>query len=175
MSDGQPPTVTVEAHDETEAGWPEVERWSALARETLVGEGMVDGHLDLFFVDREPMTELNHQHLGQDRPTDVLAFPLDGPGLASVAESADGSVIATIGVDGPPPHLGDVIVCPDVAREQAPGHAGSVEVELALLVVHGVLHVLGHDHADAEQAVEMQSRERHHLARAGFVHPVTVS
>ncbi|MCP3989998.1 MAG: rRNA maturation RNase YbeY [Actinomycetia bacterium] len=149
-------------------------RWSALAHETLLAEGMVGGHLDLFFVDREPMGELNRQHLGQDRPTDVLSFPLDGPGLASAPESLGDSMEAKVGVDGPPPHLGDVVVCPDVAREQAAGHAGSVEAELALLVIHGVLHVLGHDHVAPEETVEMQSRERHHLARAGFAHPVMV-
>ncbi len=173
MSNRQPLTVTVDGHDETRTGWPEVERCAALARETLIVEGMVSGHLDLLFVDREPMKELNRQHLGQDRPTDVLAFPLDGPGLVSAIEPANGSA-EEVGIDGPPAHLGDVVVCPEVARQQAPEHAGSVEAELALLVIHGVLHVLGHDHAEAEETAEMQSWEGSHLARAGFAHPVMV-
>jgi probable rRNA maturation factor len=55
--------------------------------------------------------------------------------------------------------LGDVVICPDVARMQASTHAGTLEDELALLVVHGVLHVLGYDHAKAAEAEVMRSRE----------------
>jgi probable rRNA maturation factor len=56
-------------------------------------------------------------------------------------------------------------VCPRVAQRQAPEHAGTYDDELALLVVHGVLHVLGHDHAEAGDAATMQARERHLLER----------
>jgi probable rRNA maturation factor len=56
--------------------------------------------------------------------------------------------------------LGDVVVCPSVAERQAPEHAGGYDDELALLVVHGVLHVLGHDHAEPEETAVMQARER---------------
>ncbi|HEY6414947.1 MAG TPA: rRNA maturation RNase YbeY, partial [Acidimicrobiales bacterium] len=61
--------------------------------------------------------------------------------------------------------LGDVVVCPAVAERQAPEHAGSYDDELALLVVHGVLHVLGHDHAGVDEAAIMQARERELLQR----------
>jgi probable rRNA maturation factor len=61
--------------------------------------------------------------------------------------------------------LGDVVVCPAVAARQAPQHAGSYEDELALLVVHGVLHVLGMDHADPAEEATMQARERELLDR----------
>ena len=61
--------------------------------------------------------------------------------------------------------LGDVVVCPAVAARQAPEHAGSYDDELALLVVHGVLHVLGMDHAEAGEAAAMQARERELLDR----------
>ena len=72
--------------------------------------------------------------------------------------------------------LGDVVVCPDVAREQAPDHAGTLDDELALLVVHGVLHVLGHDHAESGDTALMRAKElellsAHHWsgpAPAGF-------
>ena len=63
--------------------------------------------------------------------------------------------------------LGDVLVCPTVAARNAPTHAGTYEDELALLVVHGVLHILGMDHADDAEAAAMQAREREHLARHG--------
>ena len=60
---------------------------------------------------------------------------------------------------GVPVLLGDVVVCPAVAAEQAAAHAGTVDDELALLVVHGVLHVLGHDHAEADETARMRERE----------------
>ena len=72
--------------------------------------------------------------------------------------------------------LGDVVICPEVARDQAPQHAGTLDDELALLIVHGVLHVLGRDHAEPAEAAEMRERElallqEHHWhgpAPAGF-------
>ena len=56
--------------------------------------------------------------------------------------------------------LGDIVICPEVAVEQAPTHAGTVEDEMALLVVHGVLHILGWDHDTVDKTVAMQARER---------------
>ena len=156
--------VTVDGHDETAKGLTNVERWCEVARQTLVGEGVRRGHLDLLFVNTGPMAELNRRHLGHEGPTDVLAFPLDGP------EAQHGAVGAA---DSPTPsHLGDVVICPEVAQDQALDHAGDVDAELTLLVVHGVLHVLGHDHALAAETDLMQSRERFHLQRHGFRYPV---
>ncbi|MEL6986005.1 MAG: rRNA maturation RNase YbeY, partial [Actinomycetota bacterium] len=65
----------------------------------------------------------------------------------------------------------DIVICPEVARRQAPEHCGSIEAELALLVIHGVLHILGHDHAEPEETAVMQARERHHLGLLGHRHP----
>ena len=105
--------------------------------------------------------------MGADGPTDVLAFPIDDPAVAGRWPDA-----GTTGPDRDEPDpsdlpllLGDVIVCPAVAARQAPEHAGTLEDELALLVVHGVLHVLGHDHAEPEEAAVMQARERALLQR----------
>jgi probable rRNA maturation factor len=61
--------------------------------------------------------------------------------------------------------LGDVVVCPLVAQRQAPQHAGTLDDELALLVVHGVLHLLNYDHAEEEETAVMQRRERELLAK----------
>ncbi len=61
--------------------------------------------------------------------------------------------------------LGDVVVCPAIAARQAPAHAGSYDDEIALLVVHGVLHVLGMDHAEPADEAAMQARERELLDR----------
>ncbi len=93
------------------------------------------------------MADLNAEHMGEDGPTDVLSFPIDGP---------------EAGADG---LLGDVVVCPAVARRNAPDHAGTYDDEVALLVVHGVLHVLGHDHAEPDAASVMRDREVAHLQR----------
>ena len=67
--------------------------------------------------------------------------------------------------------LGDVVVCPAVAADQAADHAGTLDDELALLVVHGVLHVLGHDHAEPGEATIMRRRELELLERLHWAGP----
>ncbi len=128
-----------------------------LATKVLEGEGLAEGRVDIHLVDLDTMTGLNAEHMGADRPTDVLAFPLEPDVFSSL--------------DGEPPMVGDIVICPAVAVEQAADHAGTVEAEFALLVIHGVLHLLGHDHAEPDETTEMQSRERGHLAALGFAHP----
>jgi probable rRNA maturation factor len=92
--------------------------------------------LNVLCVDRPSMTELNVQHMGRKGPTDVLAFPMDLPGES---------------LEGEPSILGDVVLCPDVAAEQAPEHGATYQAELELLLVHGILHLLGHDHAEPDE------------------------
>jgi probable rRNA maturation factor len=134
--------ATDDQHDEP----VDLPRWSRLATDALAAEG-AQGELSLLFVDEAAMAALNQEHMGHEGPTDVLSFPIDG---------------AAAGPDG---LLGDVVVCPAVARRNAPDHAGTYDGELALLVVHGVLHVLGHDHAEADDAEAMRAREVDLLAR----------
>ena len=157
-----PSELVVEAHDETTSGSPDVARWQEVAEGTLAEEGVTSGRLDLIFVEPDEIAALNAEHLGHTGPTDVLAFPLDGPGTDPI-EVVD---------DGLPRHLGDVVICPAVAERQAAAYGGTVDAELTLLVVHGVLHVLGHDHVEPEETSLMQERERLHLSRYGFAHPV---
>ena len=139
-------------------------RWARLAEAVLVAEG-VRGHaeLSLLFVGQDEITILNQQFLGKDGPTDVLAFPIDATEVEVVSMPAmarTGPDRAPIDPGDLPLLLGDVVVCPAVAARQAPEHAGTVDDELALLIVHGLLHVLGHDHAAPEQAARMRARER---------------
>jgi len=94
------------------------------------------------------IAELNERYLDESGPTDVLAFPIDA------GEPAPG---------GRPLLLGDVIVCPAVASRYAQANRRTVTDELALLVVHGVLHILGHDHAMDEEAAAMRAAEARHL------------
>jgi probable rRNA maturation factor len=144
-------------HDEPGAAVVDLARWVALAEGVLAAEGVAAGELTLAFVDEPDMVELNQEHMGESYATDVLSFPID----------ADLALGGTAGrdPDGEPLLLGDVVVCPRVAVANAPAHAGTVDDELALLVVHGVLHVLGHDHATAEDTARMQARELHHLVQ----------
>jgi probable rRNA maturation factor len=147
-----------------QAGLPvDTVRWARLAEAVLLAEG-VRGHaeLSLLFVNEQDIAILNEEFLGKTGPTDVLAFPIDG----ELVEVEDGPGPHRRGPDRPPPDpgdlpllLGDVVVCPTVAARQATEHAGSVDDELALLVVHGVLHVLGYDHAEAEETARMRGRE----------------
>ena len=113
------------------------------------------------------MAELNGRFMGAEGPTDVLAFPIDDP-----IEPGRWPDAGSTGPDREPPELadlpvllGDVVVCPAVAARQAPEHAGTFDDELALLVVHGVLHILGHDHAAPEETARMQAKERELLER----------
>ncbi len=193
------------------------ERLKRLVAEVVVDEGVSTGMLHLYLIDPGFMGYLNKTFMGHDGPTDVLAFPIDGPELAGGGgidlslvpntgadtvdsedvgqpdEDASGATatVRRVGGDdvvdqstddeyvdwdddyGPVPiHLGDVMVCPQVAARQAPDHTGSLPAELSLLVIHGVLHVLGHDHAEPGQTARMRGRERQHLARLGYRHPV---
>ena len=139
-------------------------RWQQLALDVLVAEGVRGlAELAVLFVSEHEMAELNDSYMGKAGPTDVLAFPID----AAEAEIVLHGQPPSRGPDRAPPDpadmpllLGDVVVCPAVAARQAPDHAGSVDDEMALLVVHGVLHVLGHDHVDDDDRVAMQARER---------------
>lgn len=149
-------------------------RWVRLARFVL-GEERVpeEAELSVIFVDEQAITDLNERFLGGSEPTDVLAFPMDddvspggrqpdqgGRGPGSPAEPSD-----------PPVVLGDVIVCPRVAERQAPEHGHAVADELALLVVHGVLHLLNYDHAEDREAAAMKRRERELLERFRDLEP----
>ena len=117
----------------------------------------------MLFVDEGTIADLNGRFMGSAGPTDVLSFPIDGePEVPGRWPDQGGPGPDRLGddLDDLPVLLGDVVVCPAVAARNAPGHAGSYDDELALLVVHGVLHLLGHDHAEPEERAEMQARER---------------
>jgi probable rRNA maturation factor len=157
----------------------DLERWQRLARSVLSEEGIRGGtELSIFFVEADDISDLNQEHMGMSGPTDVLAFPIDA---GEVLEVVSGPTGASKGPDRSPPDrgdmpllLGDIVICPAVARDQAPDHAGNLEDELALLVVHGTLHVLGWDH-DTESATEnMRRRERQLLETHHWHGPVPV-
>lgn len=102
--------------------------------------------LSVAVVELDEMTALNERYRGKEGPTDVLSFPCDDP--CPVADADE------------PITLGDVIISPQVAEENAIRLGHTVEEELNLLLVHGVLHLLGYDHEADEDALVMQERER---------------
>ena len=154
-----PTVIEDDARDDPDPAQPvDVSRWEAMVADVLFAEGLGDRLVEvhLHFVDEPSIEVLNRDHMNGSGPTDVLAFPVDD--------------LAEVPVDVPV-LLGDVVVCPSVAARQAPEHAGDYHAELALLVVHGVLHLLGDNHADPDQAAAMQTKERGHLARHGVERP----
>jgi probable rRNA maturation factor len=154
--------------DEQNDAAVEVDRWVRLAHHVLQDEGVQgEAELSLLFVDELSMAELNQRFMDRTGPTDVLAFPIDenGPTGRWPDAGSTGPERTDAEPSEAPLLLGDVVLCPAVAARQAPEHAGTFDDELALLVVHGVLHVLGHDHAEEDEAARMQAREQELLER----------
>jgi probable rRNA maturation factor len=139
-------------------------RWMRLAEHVLKEEGVRgDAELSVLFVDEQSMADLNKRFLGKDGPTDVLAFPIDEePPESGRSPDSGGSGPGYVPSEPGdlPTLLGDVVICPAVASRNAPNHAGTYDDELALLVVHGILHLMGRDHMDADEAEAMEARER---------------
>jgi probable rRNA maturation factor len=160
--------VTVFVADEQAARPVDTDRWQALAVAVLAAEGVQgECELSVLFVDEATISDLNERFMGHEGPTDVLSFPIDGeanPPGRWPDNGGPGPDRLDEDMDDLPLLLGDVVVCPVIADRNAPGHAGSYDDELALLVVHGILHLLGMDHADEAGRTAMQARERELLA-----------
>ena len=161
-------TVRVFGSDEQRDVDVDVLRWVRLAELVLAEERVPpDAEMSVLFVDAADDHGPQRAVPRRRRPTDVLAFPLDdvevasgrrpdegGRGPGSPAEATD-----------PPIVIGDVVVCPVVARAQAEAREADLDDELALLVVHGTLHLLSYDHADELDATRMQACEQELLAK----------
>ena len=143
MDDGEQPRVLI-SNRQDEAVDEEALR--ALARDTLRGEGIERAELSVSFVDQEEIAGLHERFMDEPGPTDVLSFPLD---------DVDESGVRL---------LGDVVVAPTEAARNNPGDPAA---ELRLLLVHGILHLLGYDHEDADERTRMWERqERYSGVRA---------
>ena len=170
--------VQVFGADEQDAVEVDVLRWVRLAQLVLEEERVPpDAEVSVLFVGEGTMTDLNERFLDGSGPTDVLAFPLDDeplPGGRHPDEGGRGPGTPA-GDDEPPLILGDVLVCPAVAERQAKELGRSLDDELALLVVHGVLHLLDYDHAETDEAARMRQRETELLERFRTGEPETGS
>lgn len=109
-----------------------------------------EGEVVVLLTDDAAVRELNQRFRGKDRPTNVLSFP--------APETAR-------------PHLGDLVLASGVCNAEAAEQGKTVADHLTHLVVHGVLHLLGHDHEDAAEAETMEARERAILASLGVADP----
>jgi probable rRNA maturation factor len=154
--------IDVFAADEQSAAPVDLERWSALARSVLESRGLLgDTEVSLLFVDEATIAALNERFLSRSGPTDVLAFPVEDDPVSPGRFPDMGGTGPGSDPDGEPPLLlGDVVVCPVVAKRNAADQGVGYEDELALLVVHGLLHLLGMDHELDAEAEAMEALER---------------
>ncbi len=133
---------------------------AALARHVLDEMGVHPlAELSVRLVDEAAMTELHVRWMGEEGPTDVLAFPMD-----ELRPAQPGGLPGEPGRSGTseiPGRLGDVVICPQVAQAQAKRARQDTQDEIDLLCTHGILHLLGYDHADAaEHAVMFGLQDR---------------
>lgn len=138
----------IDVNNETDVQVDEVE-FAELSAFVLRELHVADGaELSILFVDEQAMEELHIKWMDEPGPTDVLSFPMDElrPGTA----------------DSPTPAglLGDVVLCPTVAARQAVAAGHTPEEEMLLLTTHGILHLLGYDHAEPDEEKEMFALQR---------------
>lgn len=127
---------------------PDRGRLREIVRAVLEEEGVADYEISLACVDDPTIHRLNQRYLDHDEPTDVLTFPLSDPSAKKLA--------------------GEIVLGVEVALRQAEERGHDVQVELALYVIHGLLHLCGYDDRTPAKSREMRQRERHHLLRVGL-------
>lgn len=118
-------------------------RMREIARAVLEGEQVAEYEISLAFVDNATSHRLNKQYLDHDEPTDVLTFPYSDAGAKKL--------------------VGELVLGVEIASEQALERGHDVQIELALYVIHGLLHLCGFDDKSAPSAQTMRQRERHYL------------
>jgi probable rRNA maturation factor len=134
--DDQPPLIAL---DDRQSDVVDLEGLTTLALATLLGEGIADAELSISLVTEQEIAELHERYLHEAGPTDVLSFPLDD-------ESGEDGLR----------QLGDVVIAPAIAARNNPDDPAA---ELRLLLVHGILHLLGHDHMEQADRASMWARQ----------------
>ncbi len=125
-------------------------RLERLARFVLAREGAdEEAELSVALVDEDEMRRLNERYTGREGATDVLAFPMDEAEAEGESEEPEEPVL-----------LGDVIICPALASQNAREYGTTPEKEISLLLVHGILHLVGFEHDGEAEAETMRARER---------------
>jgi len=138
-------------------GCPETSWLQSVLEQVAIAQGVSsDVEMGLVITSQERIQELNRNYRGKDEPTDVLAFfMMSGEGESESEIDAPPFIAPPDGVH----HLGEVIISYPQAVTQAKEHRHSVKREIAILIIHGALHLLGYDHDKPELEREMQSRE----------------
>ena len=133
-----------------------VENVTAAAQK--VGElyGVENGEVSITLTNNDYIHTLNKQYRGIDRPTDVLSFALNESEEPDVEDGPDVNV------------LGDLVISVERAKEQAADYGHSVKREIAFLTVHGMLHLLGYDHMEEEDRIEMEAEQRFVMEKLGI-------
>ncbi|MDE2481344.1 MAG: rRNA maturation RNase YbeY [bacterium] len=122
-------------------------------RELLAAVGEPDAAISVTLVNDAAIREINRDHRGKDRPTDVLSFPLEPEPFAQERL------------------LGDIVISLDTARRQAADYDAPLQRELYRLSIHGLLHILGHDHEEPGERAVMEAQERRLAAAIGMPWP----
>ena len=152
--------------DENFEGYLEVSWLQSVAEQALVAQDAGSRvELGLVITNQEGVQQLNQSYLGRDEPTDVLAFSMLPEPLATSEFEANLSPFVQ-----PPDgvlHLGEVIISYPQAVIQAEEHLHSVKKEIAILIIHGVLHLLGYEHDKPELERQMKAREKEILSCIG--------
>jgi probable rRNA maturation factor len=151
-----PPRLEFSVETDLDARWDEP-RIAALVRSILERELPGSGNyaIGMHLVSNPTLRALNVEHRGKDAPTDVLSFPLlDNSDFALPPDQAV--------------YLGDVVVSHETAIQQAHEYGHSIDREIAYLVAHGVLHILGYDHEEERERVLMRAKEEEALAPLGL-------
>jgi probable rRNA maturation factor len=136
MAEGDQAAPRILFDDRREGDAVDLGELESLARATLIGEGASDVELSVSLVTEDEIADLHERYTGEAGPTDVLSFPLD-----TDDRDEDGVRL-----------LGDVVIAPGVAARSRPEDPAA---EIRLLLVHGILHLLGHDHGDEADRAEM--------------------
>lgn len=151
--------MTVLVSDEHPSSGVDPEHLRQLAEAVLFAEGFPpEAEVSITLVEDDEMAAWNSRALGQQGPTDVLSFPVETLLPGKVPDSV---------ADGPPILIGDVVIAPDYVRRQADQYGVVADDEIALMVAHGILHLLGYDHEEDVDAELMERRERDILAGQG--------
>jgi probable rRNA maturation factor len=167
--------MTLDIALDADEDWDSSTAWDRLAREAAgaaiaesafpqLGSGERAVELSVRLTSDDEVHALNAQWRGKDKPTNVLSFPMAEP-----------DELAGEGIEGPELMLGDIVLAHGVCEAEAAEKGISLDQHAAHLMVHGTLHLLGHDHMDDEEAGDMEAREVRALARLGIADPYAVT
>jgi probable rRNA maturation factor len=131
----------------------QLQQWAELAATDFLSQQNEDQELTIRIVDKDESQSLNHRYRDKDKPTNVLSFPY---------EQAPGMHV---------PLLGDLLICAPVVIQEALEQEKPVEAHWAHIVLHGVLHLLGYDHIETEEAEQMEKLEVTLLDKLGYANP----